>query len=217
MQRAEDLGDDGTNIGMFRRVRGPIVQRPSVKEIPYDHVATFRLQGRAGNRVEDVINISVDGAFVAKSIGYSFIPARLPDRTSDLAALKGALRTIPPPFGLFLEDLFQDPRLLAQCVLFRLCGLDFKYTIIDSAAGRELQNQPVHNVSGLGTPDGSRPFRNLAKPMLFMPRSTIRIVVEEVSEGPIFGHEDPPGSGIRVESELFVVIHGYKILGYGVA
>lgn len=60
--------------------RAPTVQTmprngapPTHKEIPYDCVATFTLQGKRGNRVQDVINISTDGAFVAVSIGYSFI------------------------------------------------------------------------------------------------------------------------------------------------
>src|SRR5262245_1396342 len=48
---------------------------PTAKEIPYDYVAKFTLAGNnAGNRVQDVINISIDGAFVAVAIGYSFIP-----------------------------------------------------------------------------------------------------------------------------------------------
>jgi hypothetical protein len=92
-------------------------------------------------------------------------------------------------------------------------SIDFKYSIIDSGTGRELQNQPIHNIAGLGKPDGDRPFRPLAKPMLFMPRSTIRIEVEEVSEGPIYGFTDT--SGRRIGAELFIVFHGYKILGYG--
>ena len=33
------------------------------------------LTGKAGNRVQDVVNISIEGAFVAVTIGYSFIPA----------------------------------------------------------------------------------------------------------------------------------------------
>ena len=40
--------------------------------------------------------------------------------------------------------------------------------------------------------------------MLFMPRSTIRIEVEEISEGPLYRGAD-----------LYIVLHGYKILGYG--
>lgn len=53
----------------------PPAVAPTTKEIPYDYVATFSLTGVRGNRVQDVINISVEGVFVAASIGYSFIPA----------------------------------------------------------------------------------------------------------------------------------------------
>jgi hypothetical protein len=53
----------------------PANTEPSTKEIPYDYVATFKLNGEFGKRVQDVINISVEGAFVAVAIGYSFIPA----------------------------------------------------------------------------------------------------------------------------------------------
>src|SRR5574338_1251809 len=59
-------------------VAPPVVVVPTTKEIPYDYVATFALTGRRGNRVQDVINISVEGVFVAVAIGYSFIPAQLP-------------------------------------------------------------------------------------------------------------------------------------------
>ena len=40
--------------------------------IPYDVGATFRITGRPGNLVQDVINISTDGVFVAVGIGYGF-------------------------------------------------------------------------------------------------------------------------------------------------
>jgi hypothetical protein len=64
---------------------------PAAKEIPYDYVAKFTLLGtKRGNRVQDVINISVEGAFVAAAIGYSFIPA-------DLAAVP--LSPIPVTLG----------------------------------------------------------------------------------------------------------------------
>ena len=53
-------------------------------------------------------------------------------------------------------------------------------------------------------PASDRPFRPLAKPMLFMPRSTIRIEVEELSEGLIY-----------TGAQLYIVLHGYKVLGYG--
>jgi hypothetical protein len=141
---------------------------PALKEIPYDHVARFVLTGVRGNRVQDVLNISVDGAFVAVTIGYSFIPPQTTYLPSNDRAI------------------------------------DFKYIIVDSGSGRELQNRPIPNMSGLGEPNGNRPFRPLAKPMLFMPRSTIRFEIEEISEGD--GYE---------AAELYIVLHGYKILGYG--
>lgn len=153
--------------------------------------------------MQDVINISVEGGFVAVAIGYSFIPAKL--QTSEMQ-----VKSMPGPVGQLITSILalknHDPRMLAQCLLVRLCGIDFKYSIIDSGSGRELQNLPIHNIAGLGEATGERPFRPLAKPMLFMPRSTIRIEVEEISEGLIY-----------VGAELFIVLHGYKVLGYGTA
>jgi hypothetical protein len=148
----------------------PQVASPTTKEIPYDYVAKFTLKGQRGNRVQDVINISIEGGFVAVAIGYSFISPRPTDGPSIVSDRE----------------------------------IDFTYSIVDSGSGRELQNRPIHNIAGLGEASGRRPFRPLAKPMLFMPRSTIRIEVEEISEG-----------AIHKNAELFIVLHGYKILGYG--
>jgi hypothetical protein len=74
--------------------------------------------------------------------------------------------------------------------------VSFRYTIFDSGRGRELQNQPLHNIAGLGIADGDRPFKKLARSMVFLPRSTIRIRVEER-----FGR-----------GTLFIVLQGYKFL-----
>jgi hypothetical protein len=197
-----------------------ITAEPSTKEIPYDYVARFVLTGRCGERVQDVINISVEGAFVAVAIGYSFIPAPLLCSRSrqtngtpvpDVSAqqdnnLLAQLLAIVQPVA--------NPQMLVACVIERLCGIHFKYSILDSGSGRELQNQPIHNIAGLGESSGDRPFRPLAKPMVFMPRSTIRIEIEEISEGPLYGYEDPQTKQ-RFGAELYMVLHGYKILGYG--
>jgi hypothetical protein len=161
------------------------------KEIPYDYVATFPLTGQRGNRVQGVINISVEGAFVAVAIGYSFIPLSTLNVEAETEVITGL-------------ELFLAP--LVKSLLVRFIGIDFKYSIVDSGTGRELQNKPIHNIAGLGEPTGDRPFRPLAKPMLFMPRSTIRIEVEEISEAPTV-----------IGAELYIVLHGYKILGYGTA
>jgi hypothetical protein len=194
---------------------GPTTPASTSKEIPYDHVAVFKLQGIPGNRVEDVINISVDGAFVATAVGYSFIPAQLP-----LVAPQGT-SPIPRQFLAFFSAVVDEKILdsreflgdLLNCWARNLCHVDFRYNIIDSGTGRELQNRPIHNIAGLGEPNGERPFRPFAKPVLFQPRSTIRIVVEEMSKGKLFGYENTNGQ--RVQSELNIVLHGYKILGYG--
>lgn len=169
----------------------------AAKEIPYDYAARFVLSGERGKRVQDVINVSVEGAFVATSIGHSFIP---PD-----------WRKQPFPQAWNLSRELADnmvggvvnPSYLLQLLVIRLLGVEFKYSIIDSASGRELQNIPLHSLAGLGRGDGHRPFRPMAKPMLFLPRSTIRIEIEEISDGPLYKG-----------AELFIVLHGYKILGY---
>jgi len=182
----------------------PPIAAPTTKEIPYDYVAKFTLKGQRGNRVQDVINISIEGAFIATAIGYSFIPAKLPDLTGAPTVLSSATSEAVGGLINSILSLEKDPRMFAQCLLVKLCGIDFKYSIIDSGTGRELQNQPIHNIAGLGKADGDRPFRPFPKPMMFLPRSTIRIEIEELSEGPLYAG-----------AELQIVLHGYKMLGYG--
>jgi hypothetical protein len=77
--------------------------------------------------------------------------------------------------------------------------LSFLFSMLDSSSGRELQDEPTHNLASLGKSTGERPFRLLAQPITFMPRSTIRLQVIERTEG--------------VRGTLFVVLYGYKVLG----
>ncbi|HEU0253024.1 MAG TPA: hypothetical protein VFR12_08300, partial [Pyrinomonadaceae bacterium] len=81
--------------------------------------------------------------------------------------------------------------------LNRAEDVSFRYSIFDTGTGRELQNQPINNIAGLGIANGNRPFKVLARPMRFLPRSTIRVNVEER-----FGR-----------GTLFIVFQGYKLLG----
>ncbi len=202
------FGDVQQPASLTQGARPPTVPSSAPKEIPYDHVAIFTLLGQRGNRVQDVINVSIDGAFVAVAIGYSFIapplppPALTPPATPTPSTLPSELLA-----NLLLGILDDDPALpgtLVRCLTARVCGIEFKYSLVDSGTGRELQNRPIHNIAGLGESSGERPFRPLAKPMLFMPRSTIRIEIEEISEGPLY-----------VGAQLYIVLHGYKMLGYG--
>ncbi len=204
----------------------PPVPVPNGREIPYDYVAKFLLEGTRGRRQQDVINISIEGAFVATAIAYSFIPKRAAFPSTPIKV--GATTVfLAPGSNVTLVDVIADAiafelskrtsadrndialhaaSTIVPCLLVYLCGIDFKYSVVDSGTGRELQNQPIHNIAGLGKADGDRPFRPFPKPMTFLPRSTIRIEIEEISEGPLYK-----------DAELQIVLHGYKMLGFGAA
>ena len=83
----------------------------------------------------------------------------------------------------------------------RTTDFSFMFSMVDTDSGRELQDEPTHNVASLGISNGERPFRTLARPMYFMPRSTMRMQIEERSEG--------------VTGTLFIVLYGYKLLSTG--
>ncbi|MCI0695254.1 hypothetical protein L0337_25010 [candidate division KSB1 bacterium] len=205
---------------------------PTAHVIPYDYVADFRLRGEAGNLVQDVINISVDGVFVATALGYGFdedraelltlIPSLDPetnDPKPEIPQTLGeiTLENIPPDVliegfrinpdfagvaiqkGVINENLRLDA---APGILQRLNASEnfsFMLSIVDTSSGRELQNKPVHSLATLGRADGRRPFKMLPQPMVFMPRSTIRLQVEERTAG--------------ASGRLFITLQGYKILG----
>jgi hypothetical protein len=87
--------------------------------------------------------------------------------------------------------------------LFEILGpppedIQFLYAISDPGSGREFQSGPILNTAGLGDPRGVRPFRQFAAPIVFEPRSTIRMEVTEVQ---------------TVKGTLHVSLHGYKVLG----
>jgi|RhiMetdeSRZDD1v2_1073273.scaffolds.fasta_scaffold312964_2 hypothetical protein len=187
--------------------------------IAYDYAATFRLRGVPGNIVEDVINVSVEGVFVATAIGYGFeeergqpieIPVALSSTLGDVTLGKIPIETLitgfrlEPRLGL---ALFPDEELAPGLTskLFQRVKppeeISFLFSIVDSATGRELQDEPTHNLASLGKSNGERPFRLLAQPLTFQPRSTIRVQVIEQSE--------------RISGTLFIVLYGYKVLTAG--
>jgi hypothetical protein len=197
--------------------------------IPYDHAATFKLEGQPGRVGQDVINIGPDGVFVATAIGYGFEEERgrpLPLRGTGAAgaALPGDITLGQLPLDALVEGFRIAPRHAAlwfdsdapgtplrdeplspgqlELVLERVRpvrdDLSFLFTLADSASGRELQDEPALSIASLGAADGHRPFRALAQPVQFLPRSTVRVQVEERSF-------DRRGT-------LFIVLYGYKIL-----
>ena len=185
--------------------------------LAYDYAARFPLQGIPGNIVEDVINISNEGVFVAVAIGYGFEEERAQSLQLDLSntfkpgevtlseiptdALITGFRTNPRAAALLSFDQ-ELPPTFAATLLQRVKSpedISFLFSIVDSASGRELQDEPTHNLASLGKSNGERPFRPLAQPMTFMPRSTIRLQIIERSEG--------------VKGNLFIVLYGYKVVG----
>lgn len=191
---------------------------PWVKVIPYDYVAEFPISGNVGNVVQDVINVSAEGVFVAVSIGYGFDENRVEDLKLDEKTLGNITLNDFPPDAL-IEGIRINPRyeavavrggaldpdlssLIAPNIFQRIkpsTNFGFLMSIVDSATGRELQNKPIHSVATLGGANGRRPFKALSQPMVFMPRSTIRIQIEESTRG--------------VNGRLFITLQGYKILG----
>ena len=77
--------------------------------------------------------------------------------------------------------------------------ISFLFSMLDSGTGRELQDEPTHNLASLGKSNGERPFRLLAQPITFLPRSTIRLQIIERSQG--------------IRGNLFIVFYGYQVIG----
>ncbi|HEX6716442.1 MAG TPA: hypothetical protein VF088_04995, partial [Pyrinomonadaceae bacterium] len=196
----------------------PARHAPTTGVVPFDYVSTLQLKGKPDNIEEDEILVNVDGGFVALAIGYSLDPQdtgleiQLPAESANIDLKTIKLTDIKPARALF-DGIRLDPlRLLLAFSAGRLTSVPrdtagrmfqrlnlagdvrFLYSIIDAGTGRELQNKLVHNVAGLGIANGDRPFRVLPKPMTFLPRSSIRVQVREIS-----------GRG-----RLFIVFQGYK-------
>lgn len=202
---------------------------PWVKVIPYDYVAKFPITGEIGNLIQDVINISVEGVFVAVAIGYAFEEDRAEaivlERLSVDQETLGEITLNNFPPDVLIEGFRIDPRFeaialrnsqldesldrsVAQNIFQRIKppeNFNFLISIVDSATGRELQNEPVHSVATLGRANGQRPFKALSQPMVFMPRSTIRIQIEERTR--IVNQTKP------IKGTLFITLQGYKVLG----
>ena len=217
--------------GASRGVPSPTTSAASI--IPYDYAATFVLTGRPGNVVQDVINISPEGGFVAVAIGYGLEEERGRSIQVDDDAAAGVLpgditlgnipaealiegfrvnpRFAPIIFRTEPAEEFSDQPVSESLVspsnqqpgLFERLkapeDISFLFSIVDSASGRELQDEPIHNLASLGKSNGERPFRLLAHPLSFLPRSTMRLQIIERSEG--------------VRGTLFIVLYGYKMLG----
>jgi len=147
----------------------------------------------------------------------SFRPGDITLFHTPLAALIEGFRINPQFAPLVFTDqarapvgtpgqIFSEQPLASELILDKVLerikppeDISFFFSIVDSGTGREFQDQPAHNLASLGKSNGERPFRLLARPLSFMPRSTLRLQIAERTEG--------------ARGTLFIVLYGYKILG----
>jgi hypothetical protein len=228
------MAQTGPPRGVNSFGREPAHIAPAARVIPYEYVADFTLRGEVGNLVQDVINVSAEGVFVATAVGYGLEEERA--EKIDLIAspatnTTATLITVPATLGdvklanlppdVLIEGFRLNPDLralilkkdglnaslplnqeLRQKLFQRLKpvnNFNFLLSLVDTGTGRELQNKPVDSLATLGRADGRRPFKMLPQPMVFLPRSTIRLQIEERTAG--------------VTGRLFISLQGYKVLG----
>ena len=212
------MAQTGPPRGVNSFGREPSREAPAARVIPYEYIADFTLRGEVGNLVQDVINVSAEGVFVAVSIGYGLAeeraeqlvlrtpPANLgdvklanlpPDALIDGFRLNPNLRPLIAPDGRLNDTLPVRPEMFQR--LKPVDNFNFLLSLVDTGTGRELQNKPVDSLATLGGADGRRPFKMLPQPMVFLPRSTIRLQIEERTAG--------------VTGRLFITLQGYKVLG----
>lgn len=156
------------------------------------------------NRVSEVVDTALRSAISGWSRSTPINLNQFPLRLIPANALLGGIRIRPNFLRVALDNngslATQFPGNLINSIFEPLNKPDdvsFRYEIFDGGTGHELQNRPLNNVAGLGIANGDRPFKKLARPMSFLPRSTIRVKVEER-----FGR-----------GTLFIAFQGYKLIG----
>lgn len=168
----------------------PLTFGPTEEQVPSDGLPSLR-------------DITMDGILDSLKAALDEAPlAEIGPKTG--AALKDGIK-LNPAFAeiAVLQNGTARLREGVLTQLFQVVGsppeqIQFLYAIFDEGSGREFQSEPILNIAGLGISDGDRPFRYFARPIMFAPRSTIRLEVTEVS---------------AFQGELHVSLHGYKVLG----
>lgn len=196
------------------------------REIPFDHVLRFALDGKPAQRNQKVVNVSIEGTWILTAISWSFVPAvaKLQTLVNGVRSLWGKAdltdaelkdshvalirKTVTRVMGRSSVEPAFNNAITYMLEMFLLSQLDsslhtfgFFYSLVDTGSGRELQDDRVYSAAGLGRGDGERPFYTLPRPMVFAPRSTLRVEIEEVFD-----------LDLAQGGELNMVMHGYKVL-----
>lgn len=158
-----------------------------------------------GAVVRNVLKADLEG--IALSIRKSLVETgrRMRGDTIFGAVLRNGIRLNPQFADVALSAIERGGPLDARIAdrLFQVVSpppeqIQFLYALYDEGSGREFQSEPILNTAGLGISNGDRPFRYFPKPIVFAPRTTIRLQITEVSD---------------FEGDLHVSLQGYKVLG----
>jgi hypothetical protein len=149
----------------------------------------------------------IDIGDLVKSLKGALVQsARTPRGDSILgAALRSGIR-LNPRFADVALNAIEKGVALSPSIASRLFEvvspppeqIQFLYALFDDGTGREFQSEPILNTAGLGISNGDRPFRYFPKPIVFTPRSTIRLQITEISD---------------FQGDLHISLQGYKVLG----
>jgi hypothetical protein len=97
--------------------------------------------------------VNVEGGFVATSIGYGLLVEET-GVTVQWARAVEVQNTAPRGPATFAALIQRIAKLrqdwLRDAIANPLEDVSFRYSIYDSGRGRDLQNQPLHNVARLG-------------------------------------------------------------------
>src|SRR5918992_2286261 len=133
---------------------------PAVRVIPYDYVAVFPLTGEVGTLVQDVINISVEGVFVAVSIGYGLdeeraapltlrgpatvtieSPPSLGEMTREITLGEITLDNIPP--DLLIEGFRINPQFAGLALKNGQLNEDLPFSVVEGPTLADPEKQGI--------------------------------------------------------------------------
>jgi hypothetical protein len=180
---------------------------PQVTPITFGPSDQADYEGEEGPPQKELRAINLGNVLKSLARVLSETSSILREETGPEAVLKNGFKLNPNLAEAVLVEVDAPvpPRFDASILgnLFQVVGappeqIQFLYAMFDEGSGREFQSDPMLNIAGLGISDGDRPFRYFAQPIMFAPRTTIRIEVREVSD---------------FKGTLHVSLHGYKVLG----
>ena len=172
---------------------------PPPEEPPVINIAFARAQAKTVNQI--------DLGDLVTSLNRALKESKRTPRGDSVvgAALRSGIR-LNPRFADVALNAIEKGVALSPSIARRMFEVvsppadqvQFLYALFDEGTGREFQSEPILNTAGLGISNGDRPFRYFPKPIVFKPRSTIRLQITEISD---------------FKGDLHISLQGYKVLG----